>query len=98
METGDAPASNAHRRSRAVPRYFFHTQTEIRLNDAEGLELDGPVEARREAIRTCGEMMRDAPESFWASRPWFVVVTDDAGIILWEIRVDGAVTATAAAA
>ncbi len=52
-----------------MPRFFFHTQTDTRVADQEGVELDGSVEARRQAIQTCGEMMRDAPEGFWGSRP-----------------------------
>jgi hypothetical protein len=72
-----------------MPRFFFHTQTDSRITDDDGLELAGPAEARREAIQTCGEMMRDAPECFWGSRPWSVTVTDSAGLVLWEIMVDG---------
>jgi hypothetical protein len=75
--------------SSLVPRYFFHSQTATRVTDDVGVELEGPVEARREAIRTCGEMIRDAPEGFWGSRPWSVVVTNVAGLVLWEVFMDG---------
>ena len=54
-----------------------------------GVELGSPVEARREAIRTCGQLMREGPEPFWGSRPWTVTVTDETGLILWEIYMDG---------
>jgi len=72
-----------------MPRYFFHTQTDTRTTDEHGTEFDGPVQARREAIRTCGEMMREAPEGFWGSRPWTVTVSDAVGLVLWEIFMDG---------
>jgi hypothetical protein len=78
-----------------MPRYFFHMQTETRTSDEDGLDLSSPIKARRQAIQTCGEMMRDAPEGFWGSRPWNVTVTDAAGLVLWEIHMDG--TASAAA-
>jgi hypothetical protein len=78
-----------------MPRYFFHTDTLSRHTDDEGLDLDGPVEARREAIRACGEMLRDCPEGFWGSRPWSVTVTDVACLILCEVNIDG--TASGAA-
>jgi hypothetical protein len=78
---------------RPMPTYFFHSQTESRMTDVEGTELGGPIEARREAIRTCGEMMKDSPESFWGSRPWTVTVTDHTGLILWEISMDGIASA-----
>lgn len=76
-----------------MPRYFFHSQTDTRATDDEGQELSDHVEARREAIRTCGEMMRDCPEPFWGSRPWSVTVTDEDGLILWEIYMDGVASA-----
>ena len=77
-----------------MPRYFFHTQTDTRFTDTEGFELPGPIEARQMAIRTCGEMMRDCPEPFWGSRLWTVTVTDHAGLILWEIFMDGVAAAS----
>jgi hypothetical protein len=78
-----------------MPRYFFHTQTETRTSDDEGLELANDICARREAVRTCGEMMRDAPEGFWGTRPWVVTVTNDVGRVMWEIYMDGVETSIA---
>jgi hypothetical protein len=77
--------------------FFFHTQTDIRVTDTEGTEFAGYIEARREAIRTCGQMMQDAPEIFWGSRPWSVSVTDATGLILWEIHLDGQASAASMA-
>ena len=65
-----------------MARFFFHTQTGTQSTDEVGTELPGPVEARREVIRTCGEMMRDAPEGFWGTRPSNVTVTNAAGLVL----------------
>jgi hypothetical protein len=79
-------------RSPIVPRYYFHTQTDMRLTDPEGLELRGDTEARAEAIKACGEMVRDAPHSFWGSRPWTVTVTNGAGFVLYEVSMDGHAT------
>jgi hypothetical protein len=75
-----------------MPQYFFHTQTQARAIDGEGLELSGDAEARSEAIKSCGEMVRDAPERFWGSRPWAVTVTDTTGRVLYEISVNGHAT------
>jgi hypothetical protein len=60
------------------------------------VELADKRDARKQAIVTCGQMMRDDPDLFWGSRPWGVTVTDAAGLILWEISMDG-VTAPAGA-
>lgn len=78
-----------------MQRYFFHTQTLSRDTDTDGIELDSPHEARRQAIETCGQMMKDAPEGFWGSRPWSVTVTDAAGLVLWSIEMDGSASAAA---
>lgn len=72
-----------------MPRYLFHSQTDSRYSDSEGVEFATPHDARKEAIRLCGEMLKDSPEPFWGSRPWSVTVTNDAGLILWEIFIDG---------
>jgi len=54
-----------------------------------GLEFDTAQQARHEAIRSAGELLRDAAEPFWGSRPYSVTVTDETGLILWEIYMDG---------
>ena len=72
-----------------MPQYFFHSQTGDRTQDDEGTYLAGDAEARSAAIRTFGEMVRDAPEGFWRSRPWTVTVTDAAGLVLYEVGMDG---------
>jgi hypothetical protein len=76
-----------------MQRYFFHTQTDSRTTDEEGTVLNSPGEARSQAIQTCGQMMKDAPEGFWGSRPWTVTVTNFTGLVLWEISMDGAACA-----
>jgi hypothetical protein len=59
------------------------------MTDPEGYELATPGEARQQAIQTCRQMMVDAADSFWGTRPWSVTVTDADGLILWEISMDG---------
>ena len=80
-----------------MPLFYFHTQTDSRFTDEEGVECASPADARRAAIQTCGEMMRGCAETFWGSRPWSVVVTDASGLILWEIFMDGVSSAAAPA-
>jgi hypothetical protein len=69
--------------------FFFHTETDHRVTDTEGIEFPSYIEARREGIRTAGQMMQDVPEIFWGSRPWSVSITDADGLIMWEIHLDG---------
>jgi hypothetical protein len=72
-----------------LPKYYFHTSTDARLTDDEGFECATPADARRMAIRTCSELIHGSEDSFWGTRPWAVTVTDDAGVIMYEIAVDG---------
>ena len=74
-----------------MQRYYFHIQTDSRVTDHDGYECAGPVEARMQAIVTCGEMMKEAPEIFWGSRPW----SDAKGLILWEVFMDDVTSAAA---
>jgi hypothetical protein len=47
-----------------MPIFFFHTQTDRRSTDTEGTEFPSYIEARREGIKTAGQMMQDVPEVF----------------------------------
>jgi hypothetical protein len=69
-------------------RYFFHSETDSRSTDIEGMDFASPDLARAEAIKLCAQMMHEAPRSFWGSRPWSITITDDTGLILWNIDVD----------
>ena len=80
-----------------MQRYFFHTQTDTRFTDQEGMALETPADARNQAIETRGQMMKDSPDGFWGSRPWTVTVTNFSGLVLWEISMDGATCAPALA-
>jgi hypothetical protein len=72
-----------------LPRYFFHTQNFVQTTDHEGMELADGMAARHAGIRSAGELMRNGAEQFWGSRPWLVTITDDTGLILYEIEMDG---------
>lgn len=43
-----------------MPRFYFHTETDVRTTDYEGHECASYLDARREGIATCGQMMKDA--------------------------------------
>jgi hypothetical protein len=76
-----------------VSRYYFHVQSNVRQTDENGLELTDDIEARRQAIRAAGDMLKEYPEEFWGSRPWSVTVTNAAGLVLWELYLDGVAAA-----
>jgi hypothetical protein len=72
-----------------VPRFFLHSQTNVQTTDIVGFECSSAAQARTEAVRICGQMMRDAPEAFWQSQPWTMDIVDETGLLLWEFRFDG---------
>lgn len=72
-----------------MPRYFFHTSTDTRFTDDEGVDCATLADARRMAFRTCSELIHAAEDTFWGTRPWTVTVTDVKDIILYEIAIDG---------
>jgi hypothetical protein len=89
LSAGSALAPVPNAMEHAVARYYFHMQTDTRGTDTDGIEFANKLDARKQAIVTCGQMMQDDPDIFWGSRPWSVTVTDNAGLIIWEISMDG---------
>lgn len=69
-----------------MPRYFFHVVDGRALIDAEGVELTGVDEARKEAIRTAGQMLADAGKKFWKGKDWQMTVADAAGDSVLTLR------------
>lgn len=62
-----------------MPRYFFHTQNGDCIRDDQGEELKNVSAAREEAVAVLGEILRYRGSSFWTTRAFSVIVTDDEG-------------------
>jgi hypothetical protein len=67
-----------------MPRYFFHTEGKYMSIDAEGTELPDLKAVCAEAIRTAGEMLRDAglrscTDDPRNGKPWCLWITDGPG-------------------
>lgn len=62
-----------------MPRYFFHTQNGDCIRDDQGEELRSIDAAREEAVAVLGEILRYRGASFWTTRAFSVIVTDDEG-------------------
>jgi hypothetical protein len=72
-----------------MPRYFFHADSHTRFRDTEGVELSSLDDARVEAPKTVGDLIREEPRMFWGSRPWSLTVTDGEHLILFTLEIDG---------
>lgn len=70
-----------------MPRYYFHTEDGTSHPDEQGTELPGLDAARAMAIRTLGELLRDAPQTFQADMSLRLIVSDSDGSRLFELDV-----------
>jgi hypothetical protein len=57
-------------------RFFFHMQDDSTTLDDEGTELPDVNAAKQEAIRACGEMIREIPAAIRRGNVWRLWVTD----------------------
>jgi hypothetical protein len=68
-----------------MPRYFFHTEDGDSYRDDDGLELPDITAAKIEAVRHMGELLRDRAVGFWDDHALKLVVTDQAGQVLFSL-------------
>jgi hypothetical protein len=76
-----------------VPHFHFQVRTETHVLITEGAELSGPDEARVEAARRIGELLKRHAGSIWVDEEWRMDVTDEAGLILFFIQVSATYSA-----
>lgn len=69
-----------------MPRFFFHVADGRDLPDLEGTPLPGPAEARAQALRMAGEILREEGMRFWRGAEWRMDVTDEARRTLFTLR------------
>ena len=71
-----------------MPRYFFNITDGETVIDEHGYEMENLAAARREAMVSAGEMLRDYQPS-WDGAVWEMWVTDrpgDAGATLLSLK------------
>ncbi|HEY8571366.1 DUF6894 family protein [Phenylobacterium sp.] len=81
-----------------MPRYHFNLEDGESVLDPEGTELPNLTVARSEAVRMAGRLLEDNPASIWAQGDWRMVVTDDAGVVLFTLSIAAMEAAENAAA
>lgn len=68
-----------------MARYFFHTEDGRSVLDKEGMEFGSPTEAKTEAVRMMGEVLKDVSTEFWDTQALKLIVTDEQGLILFGL-------------
>ena len=70
---------------RHLPRYHFNLYDGERDLDVDGIELASWQDARFEAIRYAGEVLKEDPKRIAQTGDWRMEVTDDVGLILYRL-------------
>ena len=73
-----------------MPIYHFDINDGTSDRDRTAVELSDLAEAKSEALKLAGTLIADASETFWDNREWMLIVTDDAGLTLFQLQVLGA--------
>lgn len=68
-----------------MARFFFHTEDGRPILDDEGTELATLAEARVEAVRVLGDLLRETPEEILATGALRLTVTDAKGLIYFAL-------------
>ena len=66
-----------------MPRFFFNIYDSEVRPDPEGVELADGDAAWAEAVRSCGEMLKDIDGEFPADDEWRMEVADDSGKVIF---------------
>ncbi|HEY8612371.1 MAG TPA: hypothetical protein VIL69_13895 [Roseomonas sp.] len=68
-----------------MSRYFFHVHDGTSSIDWDGIELGSLQEAREEAVRLAGQMLRDGAARFWNGEKWRLDVASPADVPLFTL-------------
>lgn len=74
-----------HRRGGRVPRFHFNVYDGVSEVDRVGTELGNYDEARIEAMRLAGEILKNTAHRLVLGEDWRMEVTDDVGLILFRL-------------
>jgi hypothetical protein len=70
-----------------MPRFFFHIDHGVLVSDEDGMELPSIEEARRQAVRTSGQVVQEFDCRFWERGAWTMHVTSEDHKLLFSLRV-----------
>ena len=74
-------------------QFHFQVRTDTHVLLTQAASLDSLDEARIEAARRIGELLREHAGLLWRDEEWQMDVTDEAGLILFVIQVSAMLTA-----
>ena len=69
-----------------MPRFFFHIDGD---EDSGGTELESLPTAKCHAVKLAGELICEQSDSFWDTAEWTLAVTDESGLLLFQLQIVG---------
>lgn len=69
-----------------MPRYYFNVLGEHPETDQEGIEFHSREHAWEQAVRTCGEMIRQRYRTMQPPGSWRMDVNDEKGRQIFSLR------------
>jgi hypothetical protein len=69
-----------------MAKFFFHTEYGRPSPDEEGTELATLAEARVEAVRVLGDMLRESPNELLTTGALRLTVTDAKGLVYFALE------------
>ena len=70
-----------------MPKFHFQLRTEATIRHSEAVELAIYDDARIEAARQAGEILKEHAGQLWVDEDWQMDVTDEADLILFVIYI-----------
>lgn len=70
-----------------MPQYFFHLNHLHERSDGDGIDLPDFDSAWAEAVRTCGEMLRNLDGSLKPDTPFELTVADEEGAVRARLQI-----------
>lgn len=68
-----------------MPKYHFNVHDGVSIPDIEGHEMTSLQAAQEAAIQLSGHLIRELGPDFWEGEEWKMEVTDDRGLILFQL-------------
>ena len=68
-----------------MAQFFFHTEDGRSISDDDGTELESLAQARVEAIRVMGDILRESPDEVLSTGQLRLTVTDATGLVYFVV-------------
>lgn len=72
-----------------MPRFHFNVYEGVSLPDKKVTDLPDIPAGRKEGSRIAGLLLQESHETFWGDGDWRMEITDESGLLLLRLDVNG---------